>query len=135
MLDGEAEYEEQDFFDAGLDYTFPFKIEGRTISIVVSDDSTLGWYYDLYIDGLSLQDLDEKRAMGSQAPVTAPPPVTTTTTNKNKRGSSSSESESESESESGSESGSGSESESGSDSESGSGSDSDSDEDSQESEN
>lgn len=61
VLDGEAEYEEQDFFDAGLDYTFPFKIEGRSISIVVSDDAKLGWYYDLYIDGLSLQDLDEKR--------------------------------------------------------------------------
>ena len=68
LLDGDTEYEESEFFDAGLDYTFPFRIEGREVSVLISDalgDGKVGWNYDILIDGVSLNDLQEQRSMGA----------------------------------------------------------------------
>ena len=68
LLDGDTEYEEAEFFDAGLDYTFPFRIEGREVSVLISDalgDGKVGWNYDILIDGVSLNDLQEQRSMGA----------------------------------------------------------------------
>ena len=68
LLDGDTEYEESEFFDAGLDFTFPFRIEGREVSVLISDatlEGRLGWDYDILIDGISLTELNEKRSMGA----------------------------------------------------------------------
>ena len=68
LLDGDTEYEEAEFFDAGLDYTFPFRIEGREVSVLISDalgDGKMGWNYDILIDGVSLNELQEQRSMGA----------------------------------------------------------------------
>ena len=68
LLDGDTEYEEAEFFDAGLDYTFPFRIEGREVSVLISDalgDGKVGWNYDILIDGVSLNELQEQRSMGA----------------------------------------------------------------------
>ena len=68
LLDGDTEYEESEFFDAGLDFTFPFRIEGREVSVLISDalqEGTVGWNYDLLIDGVSLNELNESRSMGA----------------------------------------------------------------------
>ena len=68
LLDGDTEYEESEFFDAGLDYTFPFRIEGREVSVLISDalgDGKVGWNYDILIDGVSLNELQEQRSMGA----------------------------------------------------------------------
>ena len=64
LLDGDTEYEEEEFFDAGLDFTFPFRIEGREVSVIISDalgDGKVGWNYDILIDGVSLNELNEER--------------------------------------------------------------------------
>ena len=68
LLDGDTEYEEEEFFDAGLDYTFPFRIEGREVSVIIADalvDGKVGWNYDILIDGISLNELNEERSMGA----------------------------------------------------------------------
>lgn len=68
LLDGDTEYEEEEFFDAGLDFTFPFRIEGREVSVIISDalgDGKVGWNYDILIDGVSLNELNEERSMGA----------------------------------------------------------------------
>ena len=68
LLDGDTEYEEAEFFDAGLDYTFPFRIEGREVSVLISavtGYSNAGWNYDILIDGVSLNELQEQRSMGA----------------------------------------------------------------------
>ena len=68
LLDGDTEYEESEFFDSGLDFTFPFRIEGREVSVLISDamhEGKMGWNYDLLIDGVSLTDLNESRSMGA----------------------------------------------------------------------
>ena len=68
LLDGDTEYEEEEFFDAGLDFTFPFRIEGRDVSVIISDalgDGKVGWNYDILIDGVSLNELNEERSMGA----------------------------------------------------------------------
>ena len=68
LLDGETEYEENEFFDAGLDFTFPFRIEGREVSVLISDamkDLKIGWNYDILIDDVSLTELNEERSMGT----------------------------------------------------------------------
>ena len=67
LLDGDTEYEEEEFFDAGLDFTFPFRIEGREVSVIISDalgDGKVGWN-DILIDGVSLNELNEERSMGA----------------------------------------------------------------------
>lgn len=68
LLGGDTEYEEEEFFDAGLDFTFPFRIEGREVSVIISDalgDGKVGWNYDILIDGVSLNELNEERSMGA----------------------------------------------------------------------
>ena len=68
LLDGDTEYEESEFFDAGLDFTFPFRIEGREVSVLISDalqEGKVGWNYHLLIDGVSLNELNESRSMGA----------------------------------------------------------------------
>ena len=68
LLDGDTEYEENEFFDAGLDFTFPFRIEGREVAVLISDatlEGRIGWDYDILIDGVSLTELNEKRSMGA----------------------------------------------------------------------
>ena len=68
LLDGDTEYEEEEFFDAGLDFTFPVRIEGREVSVIISDalgDGKVGWNYDILIDGVSLNELNEERSMGA----------------------------------------------------------------------
>ena len=72
VIEGEehtiAVYEEEEFFDAGLDFTFPFRIEGREVSVIISDalgDGKVGWNYDILIDGVSLNELNEERSMGA----------------------------------------------------------------------
>ena len=68
LLDGDTEYEEEEFFDAVLDFTFPFRIEGREVSVIISDalgDGKVGWNYDILIDGVSLNELNEERSMGA----------------------------------------------------------------------
>ena len=68
LLDGDTEYEEEEFFDAGLDFTFHFRIEGREVSVIISDalgDGKVGWNYDILIDGVSLNELNEERSMGA----------------------------------------------------------------------
>ena len=68
LLDGDTEYEEEEFFDAGPDFTFPFRIEGREVSVIISDalgDGKVGWNYDILIDGVSLNELNEERSMGA----------------------------------------------------------------------
>ena len=68
LLDGDTEYEEEEFFDAGLDFTFPFRIEGREVSVIIQDamldEGKMGWNYDILIDGVSLNELNEERSMG-----------------------------------------------------------------------
>lgn len=127
VLDGETEFDELELFDSGLDYTFPFLIEGRTITIVVSEglgDGSVGWQYDLFIDGLSIAELENMRANGVTAANTnTAVAAKSSSSSSSSSDSSSSSSGSDSSSDSGSDSGSGSGS--GSDSGSSSGSDSD----------
>lgn len=44
----------------GIDFEFPNKVEGRKIG-VTAESSGVGWTYELYIDGYSMEKLNQKR--------------------------------------------------------------------------
>lgn len=61
LLDSEVFYEDQDMTYFGIDFEFPVKIEGRVVGVVV-ESHNIGWNYEIYIDGYSMEKLNKKRA-------------------------------------------------------------------------
>lgn len=65
IFEGEQIYSTRSWFiDHGLNYTFPFKVQGRYITCIIQDatvDLKMGWYYDILIDGEWLVELDERK--------------------------------------------------------------------------
>lgn len=60
LLDSEVYYEDQDMSYFGIDFEFPNKVEGRKLG-VTAESTGVGWKYELYIDGYSMEKLNQKR--------------------------------------------------------------------------